>query len=262
MASGVERGTGPGAPAGVTRAVAVFTIAVLTVVAGLVLPSSASAARRGDDLSFTADRLVVDESVRSIRLVVRRATASSLEPTEAGFSTIDGEAVAGTDFEESSGRVALGVGETEATFSIAVIDDDLPRADRRRFTVRLHDPTTRDRIIDEVIIWILENDREPVASAPVDRHEVASAPAAPRPQPAPTPPRVATKRTRTLLRTTPAPGAPETRITTFRIENPADVMASTPFPERPSSFLAAALLGALVLSQVLLALWRRMLDVP
>lgn len=252
----------------ILRAVVAGLLAGLALAVSAAVSSPAAAARRGEDLAFTVERVVVDEGDGMVRLPIRRPAAQALDATEAGFTAIAIDAVEGRDYTPTSGRVRLEVGDTVAEVVVGLLDDDLPTREQRTFLVRLHDVDHRDRSIDEATVVIRDDDRVPAVAPQAALPTPVPAPrtaAAPTPNDAPTAEamtgtrRVVRKRIVTTSPVTPAPSAaPETRITRLRIEQAGDPLAQVPFPERPSSYLALSLLAALALSQVLLALWRHL----
>ena len=58
--------------------------------------------------------------------VITMSRAKGSEGTKVGYTTSDGTAKAGEDYEKTSGYVTIRPGDTEATVDVALIDDAVP----------------------------------------------------------------------------------------------------------------------------------------
>lgn len=100
--------------------------------------SSPSMEHRGPTVRFDPDHYTVMENCGSFEVRVVRGGDLSGEVT-VQYTTEDGTAEAGSDYVTAQGSLVFGHGETEKTFTVQVIDDDVFEADEY-FHVRLTAP--------------------------------------------------------------------------------------------------------------------------
>ena len=103
-------------------------------------PRSAKKARTPAVLEFTCRMYSVLESVGTATLMVRR-TGNVNCKCFVKFRTVDGTATAGEDYHAATGELEFGVGQTQATIDIGIIDDNLFEQNEH-FDVELYDPRT------------------------------------------------------------------------------------------------------------------------
>ncbi|XP_052756510.1 sodium/calcium exchanger 1 isoform X2 [Galleria mellonella] len=100
--------------------------------------SSPSIEPRGPNVRFDPDHYTVMENCGSFEVRVIRAGDLNGEIT-VQYTTEDGTAEAGSDYVATNGSLVFRHGETEKTFSVQVIDDDVFEEDEH-FYVRLSSP--------------------------------------------------------------------------------------------------------------------------
>lgn len=100
--------------------------------------SSPSMEHRGPTVRFDPDHYTVMENCGSFEVRVVRGGELSGE-VAVQYTTEDGTAEAGSDYVTAQGSLVFGHGETEKTFTVQVIDDDVFEADEH-FYVRLTSP--------------------------------------------------------------------------------------------------------------------------
>ncbi|XP_049878114.1 sodium/calcium exchanger 2 isoform X2 [Pectinophora gossypiella] len=100
--------------------------------------SSPSIEPRGPVVRFDPDHYTVMENCGSFEVRVVRSGDMNGE-ISVHYSTEDGTAEAGSDYVAAHGQLVFGHGETEKTFRVQVIDDDVFEADEH-FYVRLSNP--------------------------------------------------------------------------------------------------------------------------
>jgi len=120
----------------------------------------------GGDVLFSPATYFVDESVDFIQVRVIRtnriAGAVSLD-----YETVNGSALAGSDFIHSSGTLTLTNGMTNFTWSIPVVNDNSAEA-IESFTVRLFNPTGDAVLVSPSNATITIRDNDGIASVPFD----------------------------------------------------------------------------------------------
>ena len=80
------------------------------------------------------------ESVGTATLMIRR-TGNVNCKCFVKYKTVDGTATAGDDYVASAGEIEFGVGQTQATIDIGIIDDNLFEQNEH-FDVELYEPRT------------------------------------------------------------------------------------------------------------------------
>ena len=117
---------------------------------------------------ITIDDAVVTErtgKVRKATFVVRLSEPSD-EKVRVEFTTADGTAIAGEDYDARVGKITFKPGQTEKKIRIAVQDDDVQEVDEQ-FVVRLFSPQGATVADAEAIGTIRDNDTPP-ATVSVD----------------------------------------------------------------------------------------------
>ncbi|HRI12975.1 MAG TPA: Calx-beta domain-containing protein [Verrucomicrobiota bacterium] len=82
-------------------------------------------------------------------------TGNNTVPFEVRWATGGGNAIAGTDYLPAEGSVTFGVGESEKTVELQLLDNSVPDADR---TVRLRFTTAEGKPLPEVEVTILNDE--------------------------------------------------------------------------------------------------------
>lgn len=82
---------------------------------------------------FIDDAEVVEGDSGTTHLAFRVRLSPSSVPVSTGYATIDGTAVAGVDYEETTGQLHFAVGETEKTVLVPIYGDVTPEADELLF---------------------------------------------------------------------------------------------------------------------------------
>jgi hypothetical protein len=75
-------------------------------------------------LQFSGPTFSVNESQGTATITVTRTGGSNV-PVTVHYATSDGSAVAGNDYTATSGTLSFGVGETQKTFTVPILDDQL-----------------------------------------------------------------------------------------------------------------------------------------
>jgi len=91
-------------------------------------------------VSFSTDAVNVDDSVGSVTLAVKRV-GSALGPVSVEFRTTNGSAIAGTDYEATTGTLFWEDGKTAAMSVLIPIIARAGNQPKRKFTVTLYSPT-------------------------------------------------------------------------------------------------------------------------
>ena len=93
-------------------------------------------------------------------------SVGSIQPVTVGYATADGTAMAGTDYEETTGTLTFFALQTEQTIRIPIVDDDLDEA-TEAFTITLSGPENATIADGEATGVIFDNDL-PVISVTTD----------------------------------------------------------------------------------------------
>ncbi len=79
----------------------------------------------GGTIQFASASYVVDEGAGQARITVTRSGGAASGATVA-YLALEGTATPNTDYEPSRGTLTFAAGETEATFTVPIVDDALP----------------------------------------------------------------------------------------------------------------------------------------
>lgn len=85
-------------------------------------------------------KISVAEDAGSASITISRARNLHGEVT-VDFRTIDGTAVAGTDYESTNGTLVFGPSESTKTITIPIIDNNVVNPTKRKFSIRLGNPS-------------------------------------------------------------------------------------------------------------------------
>lgn len=120
---------------------------------------------RGSCLRFDPDHYTIFENCGSFEVRVIR-TGDIGGEVSVQYTTEDGTAEAGSDYEKAQGILVFGPGETEKTFKVKVIDDDVFEEDEH-FYVRLSSPRGATLVSPSTAtVVILDDDHSGVFSFP------------------------------------------------------------------------------------------------
>ena len=110
-------------------------------------------------MQFSAATYSVEENAGIATITV---TVSSPYPmyVTVDYNTVNGTAIAGTDYTATSGTLAFDPGETSATFEVSILDDSLDQADHD-FNVVLSNPGLPLGTPSEAVVTIVDNDPRP-----------------------------------------------------------------------------------------------------
>ncbi|WP_321528486.1 Calx-beta domain-containing protein [Sedimenticola selenatireducens] len=89
-------------------------------------------------LAFSASAYSVDENVATLNVTVTRSGGSA-GAVSVDYATSDGTAIAGQDYQATSGTLDFADGETSQSFSVVVLDDALYEGDES-FSISLSNP--------------------------------------------------------------------------------------------------------------------------
>ena len=95
------------------------------------------------------------EDTGSTPLVVSLDGPSSV-PVTVDFTTVDGTAVAPSDYETTSGTLTFAPGETQATIDVPIVEDDIPEGDET-FDIVFSNPSNGDLPTDTVTVTISDS---------------------------------------------------------------------------------------------------------
>ena len=169
--------------------------------------------------------------------MVRNDTASSNRSVAVNYATVNGTALAGSDYTATSGTLTFGPGETVKTFTVPVANDTAVEGDEA-FTVVLSNPTNGASLgtPGTVTVTVVDDDRAPAATPTTTPTPTATPTATATPTPTPTvAPIVRVAPTSVSLRVTPT----RDRRAPFRFRSTGTVT-------RPSGVPAAACTGGVV----------------
>lgn len=112
-------------------------------------------------LEFSATGYSVDENVATLNVTLRR-TGGSTGAVSVDYSSTDGTAVAGSDYQAVAGTLSLADGQTSATFPVTILDDTLYEGDED-FTLTLSNPQGGASLGTNTVATalILDNDPPP-----------------------------------------------------------------------------------------------------
>lgn len=149
----------------------VFTIRLVSPAGGATLAASGTESQltvsaNDSPIRFADAMTQVDESAGAVVLTVYRGLLPNDIPVgplnsiaTVQYSTSSGTAIAGSDFQTSSGTVTFSLGSTTAQISVPIINDTMPEGEET-FTVTLTNPSS-DSVLaspQTVIVTIAVND--------------------------------------------------------------------------------------------------------
>ncbi len=102
------------------------------------------------------------EGAGSVAIAATLSAASAFE-ISASYSTSDGTASAGADYEANSGTLTFAPGQTHRAISVSILDDNLEEPDET-FVLRLAGPVNASLGAGESVVTILDDDAVPVIS--------------------------------------------------------------------------------------------------
>jgi uncharacterized delta-60 repeat protein len=103
----------------------------------------------------------VSESAGSVNIQVKRSVATA-DTVSIRYETVDGSAVAGTDYSMTSGTLTWQPGDADTkTISVAVHDRSITDGSRRQFSLQLSDPSEGSVSTNVATVSIDENDPVP-----------------------------------------------------------------------------------------------------
>ena len=103
-----------------------------------------------------------DDSTANANFTITLSDPSDL-PITVDFTTVDGTAVAGTDYTARDGTVTFAPGETTATISVPILGDTVDEIDEA-FAIELSNPDNATIDNEEATVTIINNDLPPSAS--------------------------------------------------------------------------------------------------
>ncbi|MBI2277323.1 MAG: type I secretion C-terminal target domain-containing protein, partial [Dechloromonas sp.] len=108
---------------------------------------------------------VVDEAAGTISFTVTKSGASEL-PATVNFTTVDGTALAGSDYTASSGTLSFAAGETSKTITVAITNDSLFEG-AQDFSVQLSTPSNAT-LGDSIQVATIVDDGRNLPGGPAD----------------------------------------------------------------------------------------------
>jgi hypothetical protein len=109
-------------------------------------------------LSFTVSSITVSEDNSTVGLTVEVSGYMDSD-VECGWRTVAGTAIAGADYQESSGYAEIDAPDTQTTISIPLLEDDLAEGDEV-FTVELFN-CDEAALVDPFQVTVTIDDNEP-----------------------------------------------------------------------------------------------------
>ena len=110
--------------------------------------------------SLSVDDAAADEAAGSVVFTVTRVGAAG-SPASVQWSTEDGTATAGRDYQSAGGTLAFAADETEQTLVVTLLDDEVSEGPET-FTVSLNDPASATLV--RALATIEDDDPEPGVS--------------------------------------------------------------------------------------------------
>ena len=124
-----------------------------------VLPGTEKEEKDASEIKFKEETVDVMENAGSALIVIIR-TGNLSQPVTVEYSTHDIGAVAGKDYEETSGTCEFPAGVAEKTISVGIIDDDVFEKNEK-FRIQLADPSEGaklDEKSDQCVVTIINDD--------------------------------------------------------------------------------------------------------
>lgn len=111
------------------------------------------------DLRFEKNSVTVNENAGSVTLKVIRVGSSS-GSISVDYQTVDGTAVAGSDFDSKSGTLSFEDGVISQEIVIFLLDDDLSSGRSKMFSVALNNATGGGTIVEPSVVQVVVRDDE------------------------------------------------------------------------------------------------------
>jgi hypothetical protein len=114
--------------------------------------------------SFAATRYPVNEGAGSVVINVQRSGVN-VNPATVKYQTIDGTAIAGSDYTATSGTLQFAAGQTAKTFSVPITDDNVNKGERTfQVQLALDNGTFPAAIVEPstATVRIFDNDGNPL----------------------------------------------------------------------------------------------------
>lgn len=131
---------------------------LVTGVALLFLTGCDNGQNPDTDPLITIENIILEEGDAAGKIVFKAVLRStSEESVSVEYRTVDNTAIAGEDYEETTGILTIPAGETEGTIEVPLINDDIREADEK-FNLILENPLNALVPINPAVATILNDD--------------------------------------------------------------------------------------------------------
>lgn len=125
----------------------------------------------GGIIQFSAPSVSVSENGNTAQITVSR-TGGNASDVVVGYSTIDGTARAGADYQTTTGNLIFGANETSKTISVPIINDAL-NEDTETFSLVLQNISGGGTLGEQRNITVNLQDNDPLPGLSVSNYSVA-----------------------------------------------------------------------------------------
>jgi hypothetical protein len=125
----------------------------------------------GGVIQFSAPSLSVSENGGTAQITVSR-TGGNASDVVIGYSTVDGTAKAGSDYQSATGNLIFGANETSKTISVPIINDAL-NEDTETFGLSLQNISGGGTLGGQTNITVNLQDNDPLPGLSVSNYSIA-----------------------------------------------------------------------------------------